>query len=68
MSVRATYSPGAPVMPFHKPTADIQPLTEELEVLRDIHLSERELAEGHAVPHAKVAEELRELVRARVVE
>lgn len=48
--------------------ADYEALIEELEVLRDVHLSERELAEGKAVPHEEVARELRELVRARVGE
>jgi antitoxin YefM len=48
--------------------ADYEALVEELEVLRDIHVSERQLAQGEAVPHDQVAAELRELVRARVVE
>jgi antitoxin YefM len=48
--------------------ADYEALIEELEVLRDIQLSERELAEGKGVAHEEVARELRELVRARVGE
>ena len=46
--------------------ADYEALIEELEVLRDVHRSERDLAEGRSVPHEEVARELRELVRARV--
>jgi hypothetical protein len=41
-------------------------LIEELEVLRDIYVSERELAEGKGVPHEEVARELRELLRSRL--
>jgi hypothetical protein len=41
---------------------DLQAL---LEILCDIHLSEREIAEGKALPHDEVARELRELIRAR---
>ena len=48
--------------------ADYEALIDELEVLRDIHISERELAEGKGVPHSEVAEELRELIRSRLVE
>jgi prevent-host-death family protein len=48
--------------------ADYEALIEELEVLRDIQLSERELAQGQGKSHDEVARELRELVRARVAE
>jgi len=48
--------------------ANYEALVEELELLRDIHLSERELAEGKGVAHEEVVRELRELVRARVGE
>lgn len=47
--------------------ADYEALVEEIEVLRDVYLSERELAEGKAIPHPEVASELRDLVRARIV-
>jgi len=46
--------------------ADYEALIEELEVLRDIQISERELAEGQGVPHEEVAEELRGIVRSRL--
>jgi prevent-host-death family protein len=46
-------------------TAEYEALVEELEILRDVQTSERELAEGRGVPHEQVAEELREIVRAR---
>lgn len=46
--------------------ADYEALIEELEVLRDIYVSERELAEGKGVPHEEVARELRELLRSRL--
>ena len=46
-------------------TAEYEALVEELETLRDVQTSERELAEGRGVPHEQVAEELREIVRAR---
>jgi prevent-host-death family protein len=46
--------------------ADYEALIEELEVLRDIALSERELSEGKGIPHEEVAEELRKLVRSRL--
>ena len=46
--------------------ADYESLVEELEILRDIQLSERELAEGRGVPHEQVVQELREIVRTRV--
>lgn len=48
--------------------ADYEALVEELEVLRDIQASERELAEGRGVPHEEVAGELRDLLRARLAE
>ena len=48
--------------------ADYEALVEELEVLRDIQISERELAEGKGVPHEQVAHELRKIVRSRLVE
>ena len=48
--------------------ADYEALIEELEVLRDITLSERELAEGKGIPHDQVVEELREIVRSRAAE
>lgn len=48
--------------------ADYEALIEELEVLRDIQLSEREFAEGKGVGHEEVSRELRELIRARVGE
>jgi prevent-host-death family protein len=46
--------------------ADYEALIEELEVLRDSYVSERELAEGKGVPHEEVARELRELLRSRL--
>ncbi|MDA1349244.1 MAG: type II toxin-antitoxin system Phd/YefM family antitoxin [Chloroflexi bacterium] len=48
--------------------ADYEALIEELEVLRDIQVSERELAEGRGIPHDQVAQELREIVRSRLAE
>jgi len=48
--------------------ADYEALIEELEVLRDIQVSERELAEGRGIPHEQVAQELREIVRSRLAE
>ena len=45
--------------------AEYEALLEEIEILRDIQISERELAEGKGVPHEEVAAELREIVRAR---
>jgi prevent-host-death family protein len=45
--------------------ANYEALIEELEVLRDISISELELAEGRGVPHAQVAQELREVIRSR---
>jgi hypothetical protein len=48
------------------PAADYQALIEELEVLRDIYVSEREVVEGKGVPHEQVARELRELLRSRL--
>jgi prevent-host-death family protein len=46
--------------------ADYEALIDELEVLRDIQASERELAEGKGIPHEQVAQELREIVRSRL--
>jgi antitoxin YefM len=43
--------------------AEYEALVEELEVLRDISISERELAEGKGVPHAEVKAQLLEIVR-----
>jgi len=48
--------------------ADYEALIEELEVLRDIQMAERELAEGRGIPHDQVAQELREIVRSRLAE
>lgn len=48
--------------------ADYEALIEELEFLRDIHASERELAEGRGIPHEQVARELRDIVRTRLAE
>ena len=45
--------------------AEYEALVEELEVLRDISISERQLAEGRAVPHDEVRAQLIELVRER---
>ena len=45
--------------------ADYEALMEEVEVLRDISISERQLAEGKGVPHEEVVEELREIIRSR---
>lgn len=44
---------------------DYEDLIEEIEVLRDIQISERELAEGKGVPHEQVVQELREIVRSK---
>jgi len=44
---------------------DYQDLIEEIEVLRDIQISERELAEGKGVPHEQVVQELLEIVRSK---
>lgn len=46
-------------------TTEYEALVEELEILRDVQASERELAEGRGVSHERVAEELRQIVRAR---
>ena len=46
-------------------TADYEALVEELEILRDIQVSEPELAGGRGVPHDQVVRELREIVQAR---
>jgi prevent-host-death family protein len=48
--------------------ADYEALIEELEVLRDVQISERQLAAGKGIPHEQVAQELREVVRARLAE
>lgn len=48
--------------------ADYEALIEELEILRDVQVSERELAEGKGIPHEQVAQNLREIVRSRLVE
>lgn len=48
--------------------ADYEALVEELEILRDISLSERELADGQGVPHEEVRAKLLEVVRERVAE
>jgi len=42
---------------------DYEALVEEVEVLRDIQIGERELAEGKGIPHEQVVEELRAIVR-----
>ena len=47
-------------------TADYEALVEELEILRDIQLSELELADGRGVPHDQVVRKLREIVQARL--
>jgi antitoxin YefM len=46
-------------------TSEYEALVEELEILRDVQASERELAEGRGVPHEQVVRELREIVRKR---
>lgn len=46
--------------------ADYEALIEALEVLRNIQVSERELAEGQGIPHEEVAQELRAIVRSRL--
>jgi antitoxin YefM len=43
--------------------AEYEALIEELEVLRDISISERQLAEGKGVPHEEVKAHLLEIVR-----
>jgi len=48
--------------------ADYEALIEEIELLRDIQISERELAKGKGIPHEQVAQELRDLVRSRLAE
>lgn len=48
--------------------ADYEALIEELEVLRDITLSERELAEGKEVAHEEVRKEVLEIARGRSAE
>ena len=47
-------------------TAEYEALVEEIEILRDIQISEQELAEGRGVPHDQVVQELREGVQARL--
>jgi len=47
-------------------TSEYEALVEEVEILRDIQVSEQELSEGKGVPHEQVAQELREIVRTRV--
>jgi antitoxin YefM len=46
--------------------ADYEALIEELEILRDIQISEQELAEGRGIPHDEVVRDLRAAVRARL--
>ena len=48
--------------------ADYEALIEELEILRDVQVSERELAEGKGIPHEQVAQNLREIVRSQLAE
>jgi prevent-host-death family protein len=48
--------------------ADYEALIEELEVLRDITLSERELTDGKGVAHEDVKEEVLGIVRGHVAE
>jgi len=45
--------------------ADYEALMEELEVLRDISISERQIADGKAIPHDEVMAELRQIVESR---
>ena len=45
--------------------AEYEALIEELEVLRDISISERQLAEGKGIPHEEVKAQLLEIVRGR---
>jgi hypothetical protein len=45
--------------------ADYEALIEEVEVLRDISISQRELAEGKGVAHEQVRAELLKMVRER---
>jgi antitoxin YefM len=45
--------------------AEYEALIEELEVLRDISISERQLAEGKGVPHDEVKAQLLKIVRQR---
>lgn len=47
---------------------EYEALIDELEVLRDISLSERQLAEGRGVPHEEVRAQLLEIVRQRSAE
>lgn len=46
--------------------AEYEALVDELETLRDIHVSEAELAEGRGIPHEEVADRLRAIVQSRV--
>jgi antitoxin YefM len=45
-------------------SSEYEALVEEIEVLKDIQASERELAEGKGIPHEQVADGLREIARA----
>jgi antitoxin YefM len=45
--------------------ADYEAMVEELEVLRDINISERQITEGKTVPHDRVMAELREIVESQ---
>jgi antitoxin YefM len=45
-------------------SSEYEALVEEIEVLKDIQASERELAEGRGIPHEQVADRLRGIVRA----
>ncbi len=45
--------------------ADYEAMVEELEVLRDISISERQIAEGKAIPHEEVMAELTQIVESR---
>lgn len=48
--------------------ADYEALVEELEVLRDISISERQLADGKGIAHEQVRAELLDIVRRRATE
>ena len=45
--------------------ADYEALIDEVEVLRDISISQRELSEGKGIPHEDVRAELLKMVRER---
>ena len=62
----STIREGFTVRPRQGGARPIQPCQGTHEVLRDIQVSERELAEGPGIPHDQVAQELREMVRARL--